>query len=251
MRRGLLALLGVAVAACSSFSSSESAPDGGALEAGGVEAGGADASIVDGGGPVGDADDASPDGAANACTAFDTSPASIAGWTVVNAAGATLTLVTHDGRTAIEANATAGNGRAALVHDIHPGANGEISVSVDLAASTSVGLYAGTLVELVTLSCTTNGVKVALEVDMAGHLLVEATPAGNQVVDFGAPNGKWGTLEIATSLNVLSVELGGMTKTMMLSTALTGAAGCTLSVGAIATGNIAPTSGFYSKACIH
>jgi hypothetical protein len=261
MMRRLLAVsaaVGLLVA-CTSFSSEggSSGADGDAGAGGGpdgapMESGaGGDALAVDG--PVPDArtTDASADGGAAdpRCTVFGGNPAATPGWASDTSLGGMLTAASHDGRPAMDARVETINARARLVQSFTPGPGGEVTVIVDIAALTSPG-FSGSLVELVSVSCGTPPQKVALDVDNAGQLVVDATPSASPPVLLGAPPASWTTLTLTATLTAVTVKFGSSTDSVTMATSFTGAAGCTVGIGALATGNIGVTQAFYARACI-
>lgn len=257
MRRCLAStVFALVLIACSSFTSdpgtNASAADGGTEGSLGSDA----ASTVPTDGPSTDGSADGDTGATDAgdprCTLFDSDPRTLPGWAVQgpDVGSSSLTTVSQGGRVAVRAHVEAANGRAALVHDVHPGPGGAVTVIVDLQAVTMAG-FSGSLVELVVLSCVTPAQKVALEVDPAGELLVEASPTMSaSTATFGAPAPGWHTLTLTVSLTSVTVNLDGVVKSATMGTSFAAGVGCTLAVGAKATGNIGVDETYYARACI-
>jgi hypothetical protein len=259
MRRllALSAAVGLLVA-CSSFSSEGSSGSDGDAGAGGgadgapMESGaGGDALAFDGPLPDASPTDASAAGEAGdpRCTVFGGNPAATPGWPADTSLGGMLTATSHDGRPAVDARVETINARARLVRSFTPGPGGEVTVIVDIAALTSPG-FSGSLVELVSVSCGTPRQQVALDVDNAGQLVVDATPSASPPVLLGAPPASWTTLTLTATLTAVSVKFGSSNGSVTMGTSFAGAAGCTVGIGALATGNIGVTQAFYGSACI-
>lgn len=257
MRRLLAVSAAVAfLVACSSFSSeggsngldggdAAAATDGSATESGAGGDATSDGPAQDDGG----ATDGDTGAGERGCTAFDGDPATIVDWARDVNLGGSLTSTSRDGRAAIEASVMAGNARARLVHDFKPGPGGTVSVTVDLTVSTSMG-FSSSLVQLVTVACGTPAQALQLEVDSAGNLAVEAVPGTSAALLLGAPPASWTTLTLAVSLTAVTVKFGASTYSLTMPTSFSGAAGCTVGVGALASGGIGPTRALYSRACI-
>lgn len=242
--------------ACSSFSSTAPEPgteDGGAGEGGvAAEGGTTDAAAdtttaeVDASPPA----DGGPDAGDPACTVFDSMPNAATGWALaIIGSTAVLAIVPQASRSALEAHVDANSQRAALEHNVSPGVSGSFTIETDFIAVASTGSM-GSLVELLVLQCNNPALKIALEVDPSGMLAVESTPATGQLV-LGAPTATWRTLKLVVTANSFIVELDGSAKPKQtMAATFANAVGCTVSVGARSLGNIAATTGYYSRACI-
>lgn len=250
MRRFVVALPLVAMAACSRFTSDDAVADGGTgTGRDGGEAAADDAARADG--PPLDAGGGN-DGSSTLCTSFAAEPFDD-GWRRA-VSGGTFAVTNFMGRGCLEARVIAGGQSAVAARSLSMPADGTFKVTVPLHVTGIPNATVGWIVDVVSITCANPASSLSLELAPDGNLFVEASPAaaGFGAAAFGVPPQGWSDLELAVADTVVAVTFAGQTKTVALdsSAPYRNAIGCALAVGATAKANVTQTTVRAEKACL-
>lgn len=100
------------------------------------------------------------------------------------------------------------------------------------------------VVDIVTIGCTAPSSKLTFELVPEGLLMAESQPAGtlpSAPMDFGLPPTTFGTFELQVDRQKVVFRFAGRQVTLVVPWDYTMSSGCTVTVGAVPTGNAPPT----------